>query len=76
MNKIHRKYHQMQSKWFNVLGHHKIVEILLKNGADVNALQNDGFTALNFATLHGNCQKLIGNWSWDTIDATEIYFSN
>lgn len=42
-------------------GYEKIAEILIENGADVNATNSNGYTALTFAARNGNVEiiKLI-----------------
>lgn len=42
---------------FFVAGNEKIVDMLIKNGANVNAVNNAGDVPLNLAAAEGNCLK-------------------
>lgn len=65
---------------FVCLGHEDIVELLLKNKADVNARRNDGWTALHISTHAGNFHKFITsllkldrcNWNGSVFQVTKI----
>lgn len=38
---------------FGVLAHVKVVDLLCKNGAKINYVDIDGYTALNWAVING-----------------------
>jgi ankyrin repeat protein len=40
-------------------GHAEVVELLLKSGADVNAQNENGVTAMRLATLKGHTQIIL-----------------
>lgn len=38
---------------FGVLGHEKVIDLLIKNGAKIDFVDIDGYTALNWAVTNG-----------------------
>jgi len=56
------QYDATALQWASEYGHKDIVEILVSNGADLNALNNEGRTALHWTTLNSKletCKVLI-----------------
>lgn len=57
------KYCRIKWKKVNVyLGKLKIAELLIKNGANFNHRDTDGYTALFRAVLYGNSKVVLPNW--------------
>lgn len=51
----------MQNRYFSLPGNDKIAESLLKAGANVNAVDKDGWSPLFFAIVNGNLFRKANN---------------